>query len=301
MFLHTIGYLCEVVRMKALNPSRAYLRKLVDPPATILDHLVERFPDVGRDVWIERVAQGTVATTTGERITRETPYKPGLTVTYYREVHDEPEVPFKETIVYRDERIIVAHKPHFLPVVPAGRYVNETLLARLQRSTGLHGLTPVHRLDRETAGLVLFVIDPALRSRYHALFAHGEVEREYLAIAHCPEDITKREWLVENRLAPGEPWFRMKIVEGENNSSTAITLLEQRDHQGYFRLLPRTGKKHQLRVHLASLGFPIVNDHIYPELSPHQSLDYSRPLQLFANRLEFCDPITGRRIIIINY
>lgn len=290
--------------MKALNPSRAYLRKLADPPATILDHLVERFPGVRRDVWIERVAQGAVQTTAGERITPETPYRPGLTVTYYREVINEPEVPFKETILFRNERLIIANKPHFLPVVPAGGYVNQTLLARLQRSTGLHNLTPIHRLDLETSGLVLFVIDPKLRRFYHQLFANGDIEREYLAIAHLPETyisdtMARNHWLVENRIVPGEPWFRMKIIEGEANSSTAITLLGQQGERGIFRLLPRTGKKHQLRLHLASLGFPIVNDRIYPEMLPTPSFDQALPLQLFANRLEFRDPVTGEKIRVI--
>ena len=208
-----------------------------------------------------------------------------MTITYYREVASEPVVPFAEGIIYHDEHILIADKPHFLPVTPTGPYVNECLLARLQSRTGLHQLSPIHRLDLETAGLVLFVVKPELRHLYHRLFAEERVEKEYLAVARVPDDITQHEWLVENRLVAGEPWFRMKIVKGEPNARTQITLLEQRDGFGLFRLLPRSGKKHQLRVHMASLGFPILNDGFYPDAPPAPAWDYERPLQLLARRL----------------
>jgi tRNA pseudouridine32 synthase/23S rRNA pseudouridine746 synthase len=282
--------------MKSLNPSRAYLPKLATPPATILDHLVERFPLVGRDVWLDRIERGVVCSIEGEVITAATPYMPGLTITYYREVADEPVVPFAEHIIYRDENILIADKPHFLPVTPTGPYVNECLLARLQRRTGLRDLSPIHRLDLETAGLVLFVVKPELRHLYHRLFAEEEVEKEYLAVARLPDAITQREWLVENRLEAGEPWFRMKIVEGEPNARTHIALLEERNGFGLFRLLPRSGKKHQLRVHMASLGFPILNDGFYPDAPPAPAWDYERPLQLLARRLAFCDPVTKKMV-----
>jgi tRNA pseudouridine32 synthase / 23S rRNA pseudouridine746 synthase len=282
--------------MKSLNPSRAYLPKLTHPPATIFDHLVERFPLVGRDAWLGRIERGLVCGVHGETITADTPYMPGLTITYYREVVDEPVVPFAESIIYHDENILIADKPHFLPVTPTGPYVNECLLARLQRRTGLHQLSPIHRLDLETAGLVLFVVKPELRHRYHRLFAEERVEKEYLAVASVPDGITQREWLVENRMEAGEPWFRMKIVEGEPNARTHITLLEERNGLGLFRLLPRSGKKHQLRVHMASLGFPILNDGFYPDAPPAPAWDYERPLQLLARRLEFCDPVTGNMV-----
>ncbi len=325
------------IQMKSLNPSRAYLRKLSDPPATILDHLDERFPGVGRHVWLERIVRGTVRIFGGEPITPETPYQAGATVLYYREIEDEPDLPVSEQILFRNEHILVADKPHFLPVTPAGDYVNQTLLARLQRTTGLSTLTPVHRLDRDTAGLVLFVLKPELRARYHKLFADQEVEKEYLAVAHIrdsvdelstskhdidqhdidqhdinqhdinqhdPSDqglnIPEREWLIENRLVQGEPWFRMKIVEGDANSSTVIRLVDRLDQRGLFRLFPRTGKKHQLRVHLASLGFPIVNDRVYPDVSASTTIDYTRPLQLLGNRLAFRDPVTGERMEFVS-
>jgi tRNA pseudouridine32 synthase/23S rRNA pseudouridine746 synthase len=282
--------------MKSLNPSRAYLPNLANPPATILDHLDERFPLVGREVWLSRIERGLVCGIHGESINADTPYLPGVTITYYREVVNEPVVPFAEQIIYHDEHILIADKPHFLPVTPTGPYVNECLLARLQRRTGLHQLSPIHRLDLETAGLVLFVVKPELRHLYHRLFAEEEVEKKYLAVARVPEYLTQREWLVENRLAAGEPWFRMKIVEGEPNARTRITLLEERNRLGLFRLLPRSGKKHQLRVHMASLGFPILNDGFYPDAPPTPAWDYERPLQLLARRLAFCDPVTGSMV-----
>jgi tRNA pseudouridine32 synthase / 23S rRNA pseudouridine746 synthase len=283
--------------MRSPHPSRAYLPKLDPPPATILDHLDERFPRVGRDVWISRMQRGLVLTASGRKLTEKSPYAHGLTVLYYRESDDEAIVPFAETIVHRDERIIIADKPHFLPVVPGGPYADECLLARVQRRTGLGSLTPIHRLDRDTAGLVLFVTQPELRAPYHRLFADEAVRKEYLAVASMSSDTDEREWRVENRLAPGEPWFRTAIVDGTPNATTEITLLERRDTRGLFRLIPRTGKKHQLRVHMASLGFPIVNDRLYPSVIPLEDGDYSRPLQLLAQRLAFRDPISGDDLV----
>jgi tRNA pseudouridine32 synthase/23S rRNA pseudouridine746 synthase len=279
---------------RSLNPSRAYLPKLPDPPATILDHLDRRFPLVGREVWAERMSAGGVCFMDGTPVDPSTPYRHGATITYFREVASEPIIPFEETIVFRNEHILVADKPHFLPVVPTGPYVNQSLLARLQRRTGLRDLSPVHRLDLETAGLVLFSLQREGRNLYHRLFADESVEKRYRAVAATPDRITPpRDWNVENRLVPGEPWFRMQIGEGAANARTRVTLVDQRQGRGLFELTPHTGKKHQLRVHLASIGFPIMNDHFYPEVGPAPLWDYARPLQLLAWRLAFRDPVTG--------
>jgi tRNA pseudouridine32 synthase/23S rRNA pseudouridine746 synthase len=277
----------------ARNPSRAYLPKLADPPATILDHLDSRFPLVGREEWERRMMAGMVRFADDTPVSIATPYLHGVTITYYRSVVDEPEVPFEEGIIYRDEHILVADKPHFLPVVPTGPYVNECLLSRVQRRTGEHGLSPIHRLDLETAGLVLFSVRRETRHLYHRLFAEEAVEKEYLAVGALHREIDGREWSVRNRLVAGEPWFRMRIVEGEVNAVTHVTLVDRREGRGLFRLRPTTGKKHQLRIHLAWLGFPILNDHFYPDVGPTPSWDYSRPLQLLARRLAFRDPLTG--------
>lgn len=239
--------------------------------------------------------RGRVQLEDGTCISATTRYLPGRTVLYEREVADEPDVPFDESIVYRDERILIADKPHFLPVVPAGPYVRQSLLYRLRERTGIDELTPVHRLDRDTAGLVLFVLGKEHRAAYHDLFAQHAVVREYEALAHVAEPISGTAWRVDNRMEPGTPWYVQRIVQGHPNATTRIELIEDFGAFAHFRLLPETGRKHQLRVHMATLGWPIVNDRIYGREVIGET-DHDRPLQLIATRLAFEDPISGGRI-----
>ncbi len=276
------------------TPSYATLPALEVPPATLLDYLAERFPHVGVETWRARIDAGRVTFDDGEPLTLTTPYRAGARVRYFREVATEPEVPFAEEILHEDERLLVADKPHFLPVIPGGPWVNECLIHRLRQRPGCRDLVAVHRLDRETAGVVLCCKDPAVRGLYGLLFQEGRVEKEYLAIARVAERPTQQSFEVANRLVKGEPWFRMQVVPGPPNARTRVDLVEWRDGCGLFRLTPATGKTHQLRVHLAALGFPLVNDRTYPELQPEAPPDFSRPLQLLASRLRFRDPVTGR-------
>ena len=179
-------------------------------------------------------------------------------------------------------------------VTPSGDHVERSLLARLQNRNGLKKLAPVHRLDRETAGVVLFTITTEARARYHELFSSRSVEREYVAVAKLGNAGTSKEWDVRNRLEEGEPWYRRRIAEsdaGEPNAITRIQLLESQNGFGFFRLLPETGKKHQLRVHMASIGCPIVGDLLYPDIRERN--EHDSPLQLLAHRLSFIDPLSG--------
>jgi tRNA pseudouridine32 synthase/23S rRNA pseudouridine746 synthase len=208
-----------------------------------------------------------------------------------KEVPGEPACVDVETIVYQDDEILVADKPHGMPVTPAGNHVSRSLLNRLQERTGFGDLAPLHRLDRDTAGLVLFGIKPQSRGRYHELFTRGTIEREYLAIASLREAPKERHWIVKNHLASGDPWFRQRIVEGEPvNAITRIDLIDIHDGLGLFRLFPETGKKHQLRVHMSSIGFPILGDLLYSHIRQCEPADL--PLQLLAARLAFIDPFT---------
>jgi tRNA pseudouridine32 synthase / 23S rRNA pseudouridine746 synthase len=271
------------------RPSRLYLRKLASPPATILEHLFAHFPQIPPRVWRERVSLGLVSLSDGTTLREDSPYRHGLTVFYRKEVPSEPD-PFEEPlIIYRDDEIIVADKPPGMPVTPAGEHVERSLVVRLQRSTGFVDLAPVHRLDRETAGLLLLTIKQEARAHYHRLFAEALIEREYLAMAHMDHIPSQNHWLVENRIESGEPWYRQKIVEGPPNAITRIELLSQRD-TGLFRLIPKSGRKHQLRVHMVSIGFPIVGDPFYPTI--RKKRDGDPPLQLLANRLAFIDPLS---------
>lgn len=278
---------------RAPKPSSVYLEPIDPAPATIVEYLHHRFPHIERSEWRRRVEQGLVLLANGDEVTVDTPYLPGATVHYYREVADEPVIPFTEEIIFANDDILIADKPHFIPVTPSGPYVNESLLFRLRRRTGEHELSPIHRLDLETAGLLLFSLRRSTRGLYHELFAAGTIVKEYRAVCRLEREPDAREWIVENRLEKGEPWFSMRIVPGEPNALTHLELLERRDDLGLFRLHPRTGKKHQLRIHLASLGFPIVDDQLYPTPLPPGPYDHSRPLQLLAYRLAFTDPVTG--------
>jgi tRNA pseudouridine32 synthase/23S rRNA pseudouridine746 synthase len=266
-----------------------------EPYPPLLAFLVGRFPGVSRQTWVERIAMGKVFTEEGQPIAPDTPYMPNRRLFYFREVSEEPVVPFQERILFSNDHLLVACKPHFLPVIPGGPYVRETLLNRLQEKTGNPFLSPINRIDRGTSGLVLFSVNKKTRGSYQRLFMAGLVRKTYEAIAHVPHDADsdQTEWLVENRLEPGTPWFRMTSCPGMINARSRIQLVEVGVGRARFRLYPITGKKHQLRLHLSGLGFAIVHDRYYPTLLPELPDDFSRPLQLLSRQIEFRDPITG--------
>jgi tRNA pseudouridine32 synthase/23S rRNA pseudouridine746 synthase len=270
--------------------SRLYLPKFSSAPRTIFEYLLARFPQVDTNIWRARVAQGKVTLSDGTPLEESSPYRHGLTVFYRREVAAEPPAGEEPRIVYRDDEILVVDKPHGMPVTPVGDHVERSLLIRLQRITELPDLAPVHRLDRDTAGLLLFTINLDARAHYHQLFSEGRVEREYCALAHVSVPLQKKRWHIENRIEAGEPWYRQQIVEGRINAITDIELVDARASFGKFRLFPKTGKKHQLRVHMASIGCPIVGDPFYPAITNKNEGD--PPMQLLANRLAFTDPLT---------
>ena len=259
---------------------------------TVLDCLCERFPAVSRAQWLERMARGRVLSSEGQSLAPDSPYRLGLEVHYYREVADEPAIPFEEFVLHQDADLLVADKPHFLPVTPAGAHVHETLLGRLIRRTGNQAMAPLHRIDRETAGLVLFSTNPASRAHYQALFRERRISKRYEAIAPAMPGVDFP-CVRTSRIVEGEPFFRMQEVEGLPNSETRIEAVERGKGFWRYALAPVTGRKHQLRVHMAALGAPIANDAIYPTLRERTPGDYSAPLQLLAKRLAFVDPLSG--------
>lgn len=245
------------------------------------------------EIWAQRLADGKILDGAGAPLREESPYLPQARLFYFREVENEPTIPFAETILYQDDHLLVADKPPFLPVTPGGRYVEECLLARLRRRTGIADLAPLHRIDRETAGLVLFSVNKGGRGRYATLWSQGEIEKTYEALSACVPAPEKSVWVVENRIERGEPPFRMRIIPGEVNARSIITLLERKDGIARFSLQPFTGKTHQLRLHLSSLGFAILNDRYYPELQGESVDNFAAPLQLLAKRVRFWDPLSG--------
>jgi tRNA pseudouridine32 synthase/23S rRNA pseudouridine746 synthase len=256
----------------------------------VLDFLCERFPAVGREVWLERMARGAVAAD-GVEVRRLAPYRPGSVVTYRREVAHEPRIPFEETIVHVDDDLVVVDKPHFLPVMPVGRYVEETLSVRLIRRLGNPDLVALHRLDRATAGLVVFSARPSSRDAYTRLFRERAITKTYEAVA-APMPGREFPFVHESRLERSEPFFRMHEVPGTPNARTRIDVIERGERHWLYRLEPVTGRKHQLRVHMAAIGAPIVGDPLYPELR-EEAGDFADPLRLLARELRFVDPLSG--------
>lgn len=263
--------------------------------ATVLDCLCGHFPHIPREQWLDRAARGLVLNEAGQPLDLSTAYKVGLTVRYFREVVGEQPIPVTETILYADDNIVVVDKPHFLPVTPTGRYVEQTLLARVIASLGNPHLSPLHRIDRGTAGLVLFSANPANRAQYHHLFRHKTINKQYEAIAP-PLPAQQFPLVRRSRLERGEPFFRMREVAGEPNAETHIAVMEAGERYWRYALSPITGKQHQLRVHMSALGAPILNDDFYPLLRKQADDDYSQPLQLLAARLSFVDPVTGKQL-----
>jgi tRNA pseudouridine32 synthase/23S rRNA pseudouridine746 synthase len=216
-----------------------------------------------------------------------------LRIHYFREVPDEKPIPVIETILYADEHLVVADKPHFLPVTPAGEYVEQTLLRRLIRRLDNPHLVPLHRIDRHTAGLVLFSANPQSRSAYQSLFPTRQIEKRYEAIAKALPGLSFP-LVHKSRLVNGEPFFRMQEGQGASNTETAVEVREKQGDLWRYGLYPVTGKKHQLRVHMAALGAAICNDPFYPEVLKDAQDDYANPLKLLAQGLKFIDPVTGQ-------
>jgi tRNA pseudouridine32 synthase/23S rRNA pseudouridine746 synthase len=264
-----------------LGPARVRLRG-----GAVLQELVSRFGEAA----VTKVLAGEVVTADGAVVDADTVLAPGSQVYLYRDLRDEVEVPFDLPILYRDDDIVVVDKPHFLATMPRGRHVAQTALVRLRRSLDLPELSPAHRLDRLTAGVLVFTARREVRGAYQTMFARGDVTKTYLARAPRPGDLTFP-LTVRNRIIKQRGHLQAVEEQGEVNAETLI------DHlgDGLYRLTPRTGRTHQLRVHMASLGLPIIGDPLYPTVVDVAADDFSDPLQLLAHRLEFDDPLTRRR------
>jgi len=275
---------------------------------TLGEFLPGRFPHIPPDILTARLAAGDIVDSEGVAQRADSPYRPRTWLWYYRQAPAEARLPFELPVLFMDERLIAVDKPHFLASIPGGRHVHETALTRLRRSLDSVLITPLHRLDRDTAGVLVFCRDPAARGAYQTLFQSRSVRKQYEALAPIRGDLhlplTRR-----SRLEPVPGRFTMHEVPGEPNSETRIVLEAVLDpagvnaapgppdgaaRMGRYRLYPVTGRKHQLRAHMSALGIPILNDAFYPELLPKGRKDeLDRPLKLLARSIEFEDPYTG--------
>jgi len=260
----------------------------------MLRFLCERFPDVSAAAWAARLARGEIVDARGVTLNADSHVRQGMRIWYYRELeHEETPIPFQERVLFQDEHLLVADKPHFLPTIPTGRFLKETLLVRLRRQYDLPHLVPIHRLDRETAGVVIFSHNPDSRGAYQSMFQKRVVQKTYEALAGSMQG-RDFPFTYRSRMQDAEQFFVSEEVEGEPNSETVIELLERRGDLARYRLHPHTGRKHQLRLHLSQLGAPIVNDTFYPVALPCKGDDYSAPLKLLARSIAFDDPLTGQ-------
>ena len=265
--------------------------------ATLLAFLVARFPAVAD--WPARLARGDVLDADGRPLAADAPCVAGSLVWYWRDPPPEPRVPFDVELLHQDEHLVVVDKPHFLPVIPGGRHLRETVLVRLRRQLGIATLAPMHRLDRETAGVLVFTVRAEERGAYHALLRERAVTKVYEAIAPWRSDLALP-IVARHRLEKpdGAGFMQVRVAPGEPDSEALVELVERLDGQrALYRLTPRTGRTHQLRVQMNALGLPIVGDRIYPTLWPEPAPgappDWSHPLQLLAREIAFADPVTG--------
>ncbi|MET0898713.1 MAG: pseudouridine synthase [Mycobacterium sp.] len=264
-----------------LGPTRVRLRG-----GAVLVELASRFGEAAAD----KVLGGEVVDADGTVVTVGTVLPPGAFVYLYRDLPDEVVVPFAMPILHRDDDLVVVDKPHFLSTMPRGRHVVQTALVRLRRELDLPELSPAHRLDRLTAGVLLFTTRRELRGRYQTMFARGEVSKSYLAVAQGNPSLTLPT-VLSSRIMKYRGQLQAVEEPGDHN---AETLVENLGGQHY-RLTPRTGRTHQLRVHMSSIGVPILGDPLYPDIIEVAAGDFSTPLQLLAHTLEFDDPLSGVR------
>ena len=265
---------------------------------TLLEFLCVRFSFITEQAWRARLNSGFVLAQDGTVLNEDAPYRAGEKIYYYREISraDEPRIPFDEQILHIDEHLIVVAKPHFLPVIPSGRFLQETLLTRLRLRPELQHLnvadiTPIHRLDKDTAGVMLFSHNRATRGAYQSLFQFKQVNKVYEAIAPTRVDLNYPLEVASRLQRHAEHFYLTEQVTGEPNAFTTIELIENRGAHSLYRLHPTTGKKHQLRVHMMGLGMPLLNDGLYPVALPMDVVDYEKPLKLLARSIGFVDPI----------
>ncbi|ORA08015.1 pseudouridine synthase [Mycobacterium arosiense] len=253
----------------------------------VLAELTARFGARAR----AKVLAGEVVGADGAVIDCGTVLPAGASVYLYRELPDEVPVPFDMPVLHRDEDIVVVDKPHFLATMPRGRHVAQTALVRLRRELELPELSPAHRLDRLTAGVLLFTARREARGAYQTLFSRGLVSKTYLARAAVDPELELPR-VVKSRIIKRRGQLQAVCEPGEPNAETHVELISP---DGLYRLTPRTGRTHQLRLHMAALGIPIEGDTLYPNVIDVAADDFSTPLRLLAQRIEFTDPLSGVR------
>src|SRR5919112_4262268 len=296
------------------------LRLPVEGPwETAMDYMMHRWGHIDPQGIEDRFDAGEIVGEGGTPLSRSTPLQDHTFIWYYRTLPPETRIPVELGILHRDEHLLVVDKPHFLPTTPGGTYIQESALVRLRNQLGLPDLIPMHRLDRMTAGILLLSTNPETRGKYQVLFEKRQVQKEYecVSAAAPAEGYPGVEFpvVVRNRMTKSRSYLLAEVIGGEPNAETRIEQLATFDggpaapgtgtaaagpvdnpRRALYRLEPHTGKTHQLRVHMASLGLGIINDAFYPDLLDKAPDDYTKPLQLLARGIRFVDPMSGKPV-----
>ena len=269
------------------------------PGCTVAEALLASpsLADLGIEELHARAAAGEIVDADGQPVDLDAPSRVNVSLYLYRDLPDEVPIPFDVPVLYRDENIVVVDKPHFLSTMPRGRHVTQTALVRLRRELGSDTISPAHRLDRLTAGVLLFTLRPEVRAAYQDLFASRLARKEYRALAPVDERLTETV-TVRDRIEKTAGDLRARVVDGPVNAISDVTLVEQTDRGGVYRLVPHSGGRHEVRLHMWCLGVPFVDDPLYPDVRPELAErpdhgDFSSPLRLVAHALEFTDPLDG--------
>lgn len=264
------------------------------------DYLVEKLPRMGGQRVDEMLDEGRFVDESGRTFRRDSPFTPQTFVFFHRDLPTETPVPAGIGILYSDERILVVDKPHFLSSIPRGRHVLESVVVRLRTQLGLPELTVAHRLDHVTAGVLLLTRERKWRRPYQEIFERREVVKKYRLVAPVVHDpagegvtATKSGWQVRSRIIKERGILQAREVPGVPNAVTDIALIGEHGGWGLYEASPRTGRTHQIRLHMQRLGAPIVNDPFYPVVLDTPVDDFTHPLQLQAWRMGFTDPVTG--------
>lgn len=281
------------------------------PWDTAMDYMMHRWGHIDPQGIEDRFDAGEIVGEGGVPLHRGTRLEDHTFIWYYRTLPTETRLPVELKILHQDEHILVVDKPHFLPTTPGGTYIQESALVRLRNQLDLPDLIPMHRLDRMTAGILLLSTNPGTRGKYQVLFEKRQVQKEYECVSAAKpaagHPAVEFPVVVRNRMTKSRSYLLAEVIDGEPNAETRIDLLRTFDagthlggggpeHLGLYRLEPHSGKTHQLRVHMASLGLGILHDPFYPELLDKAPDDYTRPLQLLARGIRFTDPVTKKPV-----
>ena len=258
---------------------------------SVLDCLCDRFPNIDRAAWVSRFERGLILDQWKNPLAEDAAYRSGMQIFYFRENLEEGSIPGEVKILYEDDHLLVVDKPPFLPVIPTGKYVSQTLLARLIIRFQNSDLQPLHRIDRHTSGLVMFSKQKESRGVYQALFRDSKIDKSYRAIAPGLPQL-EFPYHYKSRIVRGDPFFLSQEVAGPANSHSIIDVIEKGSDWWLYKLNPVSGKKHQLRLHMSALGAPVRHDFFYPVVNDEQMDNYEKPLQLLAYELRFLDPVS---------